>query len=224
MKKLYAIYFVILFVAGGNILNAQDKSYSKTAGIYILDITLSEEFTEEYIAYNYNSPKRGYSISALLPDTLLNSIKKLAEDMCGEKLKAEVKCIYKISKKGEQVSTVGYGHVEGMPTNMYKGAVSSSKMDYYIKMDVLMQTGGEAIFLGKGMYSRIKPRVSAYIKVFDEEKNEVWTNKVSIKDFSTLRLDENAVEILGKSYPETLGPVDIYMIYKVTMNRLMTAD
>ena len=171
MKKLYRICIIFLFFAFVTTLNAQEK----TAGIYVLDINLEEEFMEEYVAANRSRGSTiGYSVSVILPDTLLNKIKALAEHLCGERLKAEVECIYKISKKGEQVSTVGWGRVEGMPTNLYKGAVTSSDKDYYIKIDVLIQTGGKSVFLGRGMYSKLGPRVIANIKVFDRAKNEVF--------------------------------------------------
>ena len=224
MKNLYAIFFIILFITGGNILNAQEESNTKKAGIYILNITLSEELIEEYIAVNHSQNFKGYSISTILPDTLINSIKTMSEDLCQKKLKADVECIYKILKNGEQVSTVGFGHVEGMPTNTYKGALASAKMNYYIKIDVVMHTGGEAIYFGNGKWSKIKPRVTGYIKIFDEEKNEVLSNKVTLKDLSKIRSIESTPKKSTETSSEIFGPVDIYMIYESTMNRLLKED
>jgi len=148
----------------------------------------------------------------------------MSEELCKKKLKADVECIYKISKNGEQVTTVGFGHVEGMPTNTYKGALTSAKMNYFIKIDVVMHTGGEAIFFGNGKWSKIKPRVIGYIKIFDEEKNEVYSNKVTIKDLSKLRSIESTSEKNTKISSKTFGPVDIYLIYKLTLNRLLKED
>ncbi len=225
MKILYTICLISLFFPGGNILNAQEENNVKKAGIYLLNITLEDEFIEEYVASNRNrGSTKGYSISTILPDSLIKKIKTLAIELFQDKLKADVECIYKQNKKGEQVSTVGWGHVEGMPTNTYKGALTSSDMDYYVKIDVLMQTGGEPVFLGRGLYSKIDPRVIGNIKVFDRVKNEVFTNKVSLKNFSKLRSDLISQGEFNKVYSEVLGPMDLYMIYEVTMNRLVVSD
>ncbi|MCD4681388.1 MAG: hypothetical protein K8S00_13465 [Bacteroidales bacterium] len=222
MKIIFAICFLVLFFPGGNLVNAQEENNVRKGGIYILNITFSEELIEEYTAANNSrNIRKGYSISTILPDSLINSIKNLAEELCQERLKADVICIYKRTKKGEQVSTVGWGHVEGMPTNTFKGALASAKMNYYIKIDIMMQTGGKAIFFGKGKWSKIKPRVTAYIKIFDEEKNVVFTNKATLKDFSKLRSIESTQGLVNKTYSETLGPVDIYKIYELTMMKLL---
>jgi len=210
MKNLYLLFIACLIIASGNPLNAQEEKSSKTAGIYILNIEMSDELTEEFVDVNRHTSKKGYSISTLLPDTLIKGINN-----------AEVECIYKISKSGDQISTLGWGHVEGMPTNTYKGALSSTDKDYYIKIDLLIQTGGKAIFFGKGKWSKLKPRAVAYIKIFDDKKNEVYAKKVLIKDFSDLRSEEIARGILSVSSPAYLNPVDLYLIYKVTLMRLL---
>lgn len=220
MKNLCTICIIILLLPTITTISAQNKS----AGIYKLDINFDSEFIEDYFANVKKGSNKGFSISILLPDTLIESIKALAEDLCKKKLKADVECIYKKNKKGETVTTIGWGHVEGMPTDSYKGAVSGSNLDYYINIDILIQTGGESVFLGRGYYSKLEPWAIASVKVYDRGKNEVSENKVSIKDFSAIKSEMIAKGGFAETYSEVLGPIELYLIIEETMNRLIIGD
>ena len=220
MKNLRTIFIIILLFPVAKMLSAQNK----TAGIYKLVINFDGEFIEDYVANNKKSSIKGYTISIVLPDTLIESIKTFSEDLCKKKLKADVECIYKKNKKGEMVTTIGWGHVEGMPTNSYKGALASNNLDYYINISILIQTGGEPVFLGRGYYSKLEPWVIASVRVFDRGKNEVYENKVSIKDFSAIKADMIAKGGFAETYSEVLGPVELYLIIEKTLNKLIIGD
>ena len=200
------------------------SAQSKTAGIYKLDINFDGEFIEDYYANNKKGSTKGYSISILLPDTLIEAIKTLAEDLSEKKLKADVECIYKKNRKGETVTTVGWGRVEVMPTNSFKGAVSETDLGNFININILIQTGGESIFLGRGYYSKLEPWVIASVKVLDRGKNEVYENKISIKDFSTIKSEMIKKGGFAETYSEVLGPVELYLIIEKTLNKLIIGD
>jgi len=222
MKTLYLFNLIGLLLFGGNSLNAQNEDNGKKGGIYLLHVYMTDDLTTEYKKTNNSRTfLNGYSESAIFPDNLLDSIKARAELFCSEKLKADVKCIYKMSKKGKQVTSVGAnGEIEGMPVNTFKNAVSSADLDYYIKLDIMMHPGGKAIILNNGRESIIKPVVDGYIKVFDKAKNVVWKSKASLNDFSTLRSVHSTDGDITITQSETLGPEDIFMIYERTLIEL----
>ncbi len=56
---------------------------------------------------------------------------------------------------------------------------------------VSMFDGDLAIIISGGKKSKIKPKVTAFIKVFDEDKSAVWKNKATLKNFSSLRTIES---------------------------------
>ena len=144
-----------------------------------------------------------------------------AEKMASERLNADVSCIYKTSKKGKKITTVGANdELEGMPINTFKNAINE-KHDYYVRLDIQMNAGGRPITLVGSKKSVFKPVVTAIIKVYDRDKEVIWKNRVTLKDFSTLRSKtksySNGVSITRS---ETLEPEDIFHIYQLTMIEL----
>jgi hypothetical protein len=220
MKKITSICLLIIIFFS----SAQMKAQQKTAGIYKIDINFNTEFIDDYVDNVKRGSSKGFSISILLPDTLIESIKTIAEDHCSKKLKCEAKCIYKTNKKGEKVMTSGWGHLEGMPTDRYKDAVAGTDHNYFVNINILIQTGGESVFLGRGYYSKLEPWVIASIKVFDRVKNEVYENKVSIKDFSGLKKEMIEKGGFAETYSELLGPIELFMIIENTMDNLIIDD
>jgi hypothetical protein len=85
----------------------------------------------------------------------------------------------------------------------------------------MMNTGGKAIRIGPDKWSKIKPIVTASIKVLDRDKNVTFKNKVTLKDFSKLRAVERTRGTVIETRSETLGPGDIYMIYEQALHALL---
>ena len=226
MKTPYIFSLIGLLLFGGNSLNAQNDANSKKGGIYLLYVHMSDDLTTEYKKTNNSRTfLNGYSESAIFPDNLLDSVKVRAEMFCSEKLQADVTCIYKMSKKGKQVTSIGAnGEIEGMPANTFKNAVANSDLDYYVRLSIMMHPGGKAIMLNNGKESIIRPVVDGYIKVFDEAKNVVWKNSATLKDFSTLRSTSSTDGDITVTVSETLGPEDIFMIYERTLIELFKEE
>lgn len=203
-----------------------ENEYSKTGGLYLLYFHMSDELTTEYeISTNKRTFLNSFSSSAIFPDSLLDSVRFLAERMTSERLEADVSCIYKTSKKGKTITTVGANdELEGMPTNTFKNAVNAGH-DYYIRLDIQMNAGGRSITLPNKKKSKFKPVTTAIIKVYDSNKEVIWKNRVTIKDFSrlrsTTRTNSNGVSFTRS---ETLEPEDIYRIYELTMIKLFADE
>ena len=216
----------ILLLACATITTGQAQeadASTQGAGIYWLYVHMAEALTTEYaVEVTDRNVLNSYRESAIFPDALLDSVRTTAETLCAAKLGLPVDCIYKLNKKGERITTIGTNNeLEGMPTNTIKGAVECAARQRYIRIDVLMNTGGKAIILGPDKFSKIKPIVDATIKVSDADGNEVFKNKVTLKDFSALRAVERTRGNVIKTRSETLGPEDIYMIYVLALEQLL---
>ena len=222
MRTLCSVSLLLVLTAGASVARAQEAA-PEQAGIYLLYVHMAEALTTEYaVEVTDRNVLNGYRESAIFPDALLDSVRVTAETLCARKLGLAVDCIYKLNKKGERITTVGANNeLEGMPTNTFKGAVASATRDRYIRIDVMMNTGGKAIRLGPGTYSKIKPIVTATVTVTDAMGNEVFKNKVTLKDLSDLRSEQHARGNVIETRSETLGPEDIYQIYKQALEQAL---
>ena len=222
MKVLATALLLLPLLHGATEARAQDPA-TPGAGIYWLYVHMAPELTTEYsVEVTDRKVLSGYSESAIFPDALLDSVRATAEALCAAKLGMPVDCIYKLNKKGEPITTVGANNeLEGMPTNTFKGAVASAARQRYIRIDVMMNTGGKAIVLGPDTYSRIKPIVTATITVSDADGKEVFKHKVTLKDLSELRSVARTRGNRIVTTSETLGPEDIYLIYEQALVQLL---
>jgi len=214
--------FISLTVMGQGVM---DPGKVEKAGIYYLNIKLAEELITNYkVKNNSRNYLNGYSDLVFIPDDLIDSIKILTEKLCGPRFHVDAECIYKTSEKGNVITTSGFGSIEGLPINTFKGAQAVTNMKYYIKIDVNIFDGGQAIIIGDGKKSKMKPKVTAFIKVYDVDKNLVWKNRATLKKFGSLRTNERTRGNVTRTYSETLSPYDIYMIYELTLIELLFED
>jgi hypothetical protein len=216
MKHLISTFILTISLGIGISFGQGDK---KSTGIYNLYINISEELTTEFKATdNSRNFLNGYSESAIFPDNLLDSVRTITEVMLSEKLDSKVSCTYKTNKKGKKISTVGANNeLEGMPTNTFKNALTQSKFEQYAKVSVSYTTGGTSIDFGFSKRSKVKPKVSITIVVFDRDKNEVWKGKANIKDFGKLRQVSRTRGDVTVKKSETLTPEDIFMMYEMVL-------
>ena len=61
----------------------------------------------------------------------------------------------------------------------------------------------------------MKPSLHLTAKVFDADKNEVFSNEIEIKNFEKLRSYTDYYWPVEVTQSETLTPYDIYVIYLV---------
>jgi len=217
MKLFYTpllIVFFLNFVSIDNLMASSgnyeekiiDEKEQKEASIYSLNFKISPELTTEG---NFGR----VSWSRTFSDEIKNSIKKLAESKCKEKLNAKTNCIYKKNKKGKELSSLGgSGTLSGMPSNTFKNAVATNEKDFYIKLDFYITNDGKPILVGKKK-SVIKPRVVAYVKVFDKDKNVIFSNKLTRNTF------EGLIDLNEKDEP--LSPENSYKIFEAVLTELM---
>ncbi len=223
IKTLLSALLLIAFAASAGTALAQEAAAGPRAGIYWIYVHMAPALTTEYSAeVTDRKVMNRYSESAIFPDALLDSVRVTAETLCSAKLGMPVECIYKLNKKGAPITTVGANNeLEGMPVNTLKGAMAGATYDRYVRIDVIMNTGGRAIRLGPDKFSRIKPIVTATIRVADAQGNEVFKNKVTLKDLSALRSVERTRGNVIRTHSETLGPEDIFLIYEQALQELL---
>ena len=141
-------------------------------------------------------------------------MKKTAETKCSEKVGADAKCIYRLNKKGEEVSTLGNGNIAGMPTNSFKNAVENNEDELFISIQIHLTNDGKPLKVGKKK-SRLQPRVSGLIRVFDREKNLVSKGKWSQNEL------DGIIELEDKD--DNLTPEQVETLYNHTLENLINA-
>lgn len=178
----------------------------KNGGIFSINLRIAPELTTE------GSFGR-VSWSTEMTSEQKESILKLIEASCSEKLDANVESIYKVNKKGERVTSLGTsGSVSGMPTNTFKNTVLNNDKELFIKVDIYITNDGKPIMVEKKK-SIIKPKVSGYIKVYDKDKNVVYSHKFSKNSLGGI------ISLNSKNEP--LSPENSYIIIEDAVAELM---
>ncbi len=187
---------------------------------------LMQKFILEFPEKNFFT---SFSEIVQFSDEILDSIKFVSERLFSERFNADIKCIYKYTKKGKKVTSVGLiGHpnsLDGMPVNTFKNTIENHKKKYYIKIFASFQAGGYSIDFGGGIRSKIKPKLTLIVNMFDINKNSIFKNKFVEKNFEKLRSRAGSFESLrGKAVitvSETLNAEDFFSMYKSTLIKLL---
>ncbi|PHR22267.1 MAG: hypothetical protein COA38_18260 [Fluviicola sp.] len=183
-----------------------DEKEKKEAAIYAVNIKIAPELTTE-------GSLGSVSWSKSLSEEQINSIIKMFETKCAEKFNANTVCIYKKNKKGKELKSIGgSGRLSGMPVNTFKKAALDNKKDLFIKIDIYITNDGKPVMVGNKK-SVIKPRVVAYIKVFDKDKNEIYSHKITKKTL------EGVITLNKKNEP--LSPENSLKIIETTFSELL---
>ena len=212
LKLIFAYVLLSLsmsntFASNGKIFTRSFEDESKKeAGVYSINFTISEELTKEGSLGRVSWSK---SISDEQKKLIINMI----ETKCSEKFNANAVCIYKKNKNGKLLKTLDVGgKVSGMPSNTFKNSVQNNKKDIYIKLDVYITNDGKPLLVD-GKKSIIKPKVTAYIKAFDKDKNVLFENKLSKKSL------DGVITLSDKKDP--LSPDNSCIILESTITELL---
>ena len=163
-------------------------------------------------------------VSESMPEDLVDSIKKKTEAAFTEKLNMPVKMCIKKNKKGEEAVFQGTGanSFSGLPVNTFKGSKGiCPAASNYITINCRITTSTFSIILAGRKKSKMKPSLHLTAKVFDADKNEVFSNEIEIKNFEKLRSYTDYYWPVEVTQSETLTPYDIYVIYLVGLADLM---
>jgi hypothetical protein len=183
------------------------KGGKKSAALYDLSINLSSELTTQ-------GRIGAISWSESITDEQTERMKKTAETKCSEKVGADVKCVYRLNKKGKKLSTLGNDNIAGMPTDSFKNTLENNEDELFVSIQIHMTNDGKPLKVGKKK-SRIQPKVSGLIRVFDREKNIVHKGKWS------QNLLDGILELNDKD--DNLSPEDIEVLYDYALENLINA-
>lgn len=205
MKRLFT--FILLFLA--TIGNAQTE---EKAGLFNLFIEVDDEVkTESKVELKKGNFSSSFSTSEIMPDSLLELIKTTAVDYLSEYLDMDTELYYKV-KDGKQKSTIGAGdELEGMPTNSLGNAIKMENYKRYVNINIKITGGGKAkVTLANNTFSRVKPKIWINVRVFDENKEVVAKEVLTIKDFGELKQKSKQQDNIIVTTAETLSPTDVY--------------
>ena len=214
IPKFFTVISLILIATG---------VIAQNGVVYSFTFKIDEELTE-YFKVENKSKKwlSGYAESEVMPKEILDSIKRQAEEFFTAKLNLPVKLCYHKNKKEKEVGGPGVmGYLEGLPSNTFNsGKEDCPGSSHYIKLDIIISAGGTSVIIGTKK-TKLKPQITVWAKVVDENKKEIWDKKITIKNLENLRSETIYQGNTEITRSETLTPFDIYAIYIMGMEELI---
>lgn len=121
-----------------------------------------------------------------MPKELSDTVLLATEQVLGEYLKASL-----TSMKPDEKAVMGAlpEHLMYLPANTFKQAIKTcDTLVYYLDLSChIAASGGVKISLANNSFSKVKPKLTLTIKVYDKEKKLVEEKEVVLKDFEKLR-------------------------------------
>ena len=190
---------------------------------FYIDPHLTESLSVEDTAKHWFS---GYSMGEAIPQDVLDLIKNQSTKAFSEKFKMPVTLCYHKNKKGKEVESVEVdGYLGGLPSNTFKMAKEGDCPGISSFIDIDFNISGDGEEKINGIKSnKIKPRVEISAKVYNENKDVIWKNRTSIKNFGELRFSEKYEGSVVKRDSETLTAYDIYVMYITALEKLMQKE
>ena len=164
-----------------------------------------------------------------MPKELSDTILLVTENSLGKFLNSE---LYSMRPEEKMVMAALPEHLMYLPANMFKKAVkANSELNHYIDISChIAASGGVEIVLGKESYSRVKPKLTLSIKIYNVEKTLLDSKEVILKDFGKLRshkfeetygikgLVKNTDEV---TISETINDNDVLKMYTIALTEAL---
>lgn len=218
MKKLFTL-IVLLTTSMG--LQAQ------TGTIYNFAFRIDDELTTQTRVQNKEHQILNIATVEDMPKELSDTILLITEQYLDSLMKAKF-----TSMVPEEKLIMGAlpEHLLYMPANSFKGATKKENHDFYVNITChVAASGGTKITLGEESFSKVKPKVTLDITIYDSEKNKLQEKTAELKDFEKLRSHTfettYGVYGLGKTTDEvtkseTLTLDDILRMYVMALEAL----
>jgi hypothetical protein len=176
MRKLLVI---LSFTLAFQFVNAQ------TGVIYNIAFRIDPELITQSKIQNQDHQILNISTVEEMPKSLSDTIAVISEEAIGNSLGAVLSSLMPEEKL---IMAALPEHLMYLPSNTYKKARNSGEYDYYITINCYMQaSGGVSVTLANNTYSKVKPKVTLSITVYDKDKKKVKKGKMVLKDFEKLR-------------------------------------
>ena len=206
---------LLLLTLSFSIVNAQ------TGVIYNFSFRIDDELITQMKVQNKDYKILNLSTIEDMPKGLSDTLILISENMLGAFLDAKI-----VSMVPEEKFVMGAlpQHLMYLPANFFKKAAKTfDSLNIFIDIACYISaSGGVKITLANNSYSKIKPKLSLSIKIYNKEKELIETKDVVLKDFEKLRsktFDETyGIKGLGqntdeKTISETINSNDVLRMY-----------
>lgn len=210
------------------VLLASQFAVGQTGIIYNFMFRIDDELTTQTAIQNKDHKILNIATIEEMPKELSDTIALVSEQFLSGVLGAEVNSLMPEEKL---VMAALPEHLMYLPGNTLNKAIKTESKDYYINISCYVAaSGGTTISLGKESYSKVKPKVTLTIDVYDKDKNKVKEGKVVLKDFEKLRSHsfENTYDVYGLkettdevTVSETLNSNDILRMYLMALEQVI---
>ena len=187
MKHLFCTVLLALMCFSGN---------AQSGVIYNFSFRIDDELTTQMQVQNKDYKILNISTIEEMPKELSDTLILISEQMIGELLAAKITSMR--PDEGKLLSAALPEHLMHLPANTFKKATKTyDSLNVFVEIECyIAATGGMKVAFGEKSFSKVKPKLTLTIKVFDKEKNEIDSKKVVLKDFEKLR---------SKSFEKTYG-------------------
>ena len=206
---------ILLLTLSCSLVNAQ------TGVIYNFAFRIDDELITQMKVQNKDYKILNLSTIEDMPKELSDTLILISENMLGAFLDAKI-----VSMVPEEKFLMGAlpQHLMYLPANFFKKAAKTfDSLNVFVDIECYISaSGGVKITLANNSYSKIKPKLSLSIKIFNKEKELIETKDVVLKDFEKLRsktFDETyGIKGLGqntdeKTISETINSNDVLRMY-----------
>ncbi len=161
-------------------------AYSQSGVIYNFAFRIDNELVTQMKVQNKDYKILNVATMEDLPKELSDTVAIVSEQLIGKYLNAEI-----TSLMPEEKLIMGAlpEHLMYLPANVFKKALKlAPDKNHYIDISCYISAnGGAQIMLLPRKYSKVKPKLTLNIKVYDMEKNLLETKEAVLKDFENLR-------------------------------------
>ena len=196
-------------------------TYSQSGIIYNFTFRIDDELVTQMKVQNKDYKILNIATIEDLPKELSDTLALVSEQLIGTYLNAEI-----TSLMPEEKLIMGAlpEHLMYLPANFFKKALKlAPDKNHYIDISChIAANGGVVVTLLPKKYSKVKPKLTLSIKVYDIDKNLIETKEAVLKDFENLRsvTFEDTYGIKGLSQntdvvtvSETIDANDILRMY-----------
>lgn len=191
-----------------------------SAVVHQFNVTVAEELkTELSVNDRSRNVMSEFSVGTALPEELVDSMAVDAERALTQKLGFPVHMCWTKGRRGTGAGGFLGPQLIGLPNNTFKLAKEYCQGETrFIELNCMIADGGSVTI---GERKKLKPMVTMTMQVFDPDKKEVMEKKVKLKDLGTLRTSTEYRGPVETKTSDTLGPYDIYGIYRMALAELM---
>lgn len=199
---------------------------AQTGTIYNLSVQIDQELVTETKVQNKDHKILNIATVEEMPKELSDTIAYISEMILGDNLSVTMS-----SMMPEEKMIMGAlpEHLHYLPANTFNKAVKTDDSHkYYVNIQCHIEaSGGTKITLGNNKSSKVKPKVSLTVIVYDVNKEQVDKRQATLKDFEKLRSHtfEKSYGVLGLAeftdevtISETINSNDVLKMYVMALD------